>query len=65
MDLAVRNGVLFWYFNYCEYFQVVSDDLIKKLCSVMIESGRRYTAKVPRIPLMYAYYKTEYLGEYS
>lgn len=44
------------------YFQIVGDDLIKKICTAMIESGRRYVAKKPKMPLMYAYYKTEYLG---
>lgn len=42
--------------------KVVSDDLIKKLCSVIIQSGQRYVGKKPHMPLMYAYYKTEYLG---
>ena len=44
-------------------FQVVPVDLISKLCKVMIESGCRYVAKTKRMPLMYAYYKTEYLGK--
>lgn len=42
--------------------QVVSDKVIQNICSVMVESGQRYAERNPAIPLMYAYYDTEYLG---
>ncbi|XP_045196539.2 lanC-like protein 3 [Mercenaria mercenaria] len=42
--------------------QVVSDGVIQKICSVVVESGRKYVERNPSIPLMYAYYDTEYLG---
>lgn len=34
------------------------------MCSVIVESGRKYAERNPSVPLMYAYYDTEYLGKY-
>jgi len=42
--------------------QVVSDADVQELCSVTLQSGRNYTRNNPAVPLMYAYYNTEYLG---
>lgn len=42
--------------------QVVSESVIHEICSVIVESGRRHVQRNPSIPLMYAYYDTEYLG---
>ncbi|WAR07557.1 LANC3-like protein [Mya arenaria] len=42
--------------------KVVSDAAVQKLCEVTLESGRQYASRTPNIPLMYAYYNTEYLG---
>ncbi|XP_060589848.1 lanC-like protein 3 [Ruditapes philippinarum] len=42
--------------------QVVDEKIINDLCTVIVESGRKYVGKDPSVPLMYAYYDTEYLG---
>ena len=34
-----------------------------EICKLMVESGRHYAGKTKaKVPLMYAYYDTEYLG---
>ncbi|XP_033741341.1 lanC-like protein 3 [Pecten maximus] len=50
-------------------YKVVSEDILKHLCTVTVESGRHYSyshkPKSPKgvqSPLMYAYHGTEYLG---
>ncbi|XP_069125647.1 lanC-like protein 3 [Argopecten irradians] len=50
-------------------YKVVSEDVIRQLCTVTVESGRHYSyshkPKSPKgvqSPLMYAYHGTEYLG---
>ncbi|KAL4233772.1 LanC-like protein 3 [Mactra antiquata] len=41
---------------------IIKEPVVHDICSIMIESGRRYRQKNPSTPLMYAYYDTEYLG---
>lgn len=42
--------------------QIVSESVVHQICSIMVDSGRKRAKKDPPIPLMYAYYDTEYLG---
>ncbi len=47
------------------YLQVVTKDAIFNICKSVIHSGKEYVRmKKSHSPLMYAYYGTEYLGEY-
>lgn len=58
-----RAGVLCGLMNLSRKLKFEAPEVVTKLVSVTIESGRRYAAarKSP-CPLMYAYYGTEYLG---
>ncbi|XP_050543974.1 lanC-like protein 3 homolog [Daktulosphaira vitifoliae] len=43
--------------------EILPDTDIIQLCSTIVESGRKYSRRTKSIfPLMYSYYKTEYLG---
>jgi len=43
--------------------KIINDGTAHEICKVVVESGRHYAAKTKaKIPLMYAYYDTEYLG---
>jgi len=43
--------------------KVLNDGTTHEICKLIVESGRHYVAKTKsQIPLMYAYYDTEYLG---
>lgn len=43
--------------------KVVGDDVMKRLCSTMVQSGREYSKRCKsKSPLMYHYYNTQYLG---
>ena len=45
------------------YLQVVPVSSLVAVCKAIVDSGRSYAAKHRSpAPLMYAYYKTEYLG---
>ena len=45
--------------------QVISQESLHKICSATMHSGREYVKKhKTKSPLMYAYYKTEYLGKF-
>lgn len=46
--------------------KIISDEDIIELCSIIIDSGRKYSEKNNSIfPLMYSFYNTEYLGKYK
>lgn len=43
--------------------KVLNDGTVHEICKLIVESGRHYAAKTKsKVPLMYAYYDTEYLG---
>jgi len=44
--------------------KIISDRDIIELCSIIMESGRKYSKRTKSIfPIMYSYYNTEYLGK--
>ena len=44
-------------------FKVLNDGTVHEICKLIVESGRHYATKTKAtVPLMYAYYDTEYLG---
>lgn len=61
-----RTGYLFGVLWLEKVFgrRIIEDQDVIELCLIIVESGRKYSKKNKSIfPLMYSYYKTEYLGK--
>ena len=60
----LTNGLQVRTVNAALLLQILPQERMFSLCDAIVQSGREYSVRQRSpVPLMYAYYDTEYLGE--